>query len=180
MADLVAVAPIERRVAEIVEPLVGGMGYVLVRLRYGGGTRKTLQIMAERPGGGMELEDCASVSKAVSAALDVEDPLGGPYALEVSSPGVDRPLTRLSDFESFRGRRARIRTSRPVDGRSRFKGVLKGVSGSGVRIETGDGVLDLPFELVASARLSLAEGLAAGGRGSPLPADGDEQLKELP
>ena len=180
MADLVAVAPIERRVAEIVEPLVGGMGYVLVRLRYGGGTRKTLQIMAERQGGGMEVEDCASVSKAVSAALDVEDPLGGPYSLEVSSPGVDRPLTRLSDFESFGGRRAKIRTSRPVGGRSSFKGVIRGVSESGVRIETGDGVVELPFDLVASARLSLAEGLAAGAAGGRSTPTTQNTRKELP
>ena len=136
MKDLVAIAPVELRVAEIVRPLVEKMGFVLVRLRYGGGARKTLQIMAERPDGSMEVDDCAEISRAVSAALDVDDPLDGPYSLEVSSPGIDRPLTRLSDFEAFAGRRAKIQLLDQIDGRSRFKGVVGGVADEEILLET--------------------------------------------
>lgn len=162
MEDLVAVAPIERRVAEIVRPLVEKLGFVLVRLRYGGGARKTLQIMAERPDGGMEVEDCAEISRAVSAALDVEDPLDGSYSLEVSSPGIDRPLTRLSDFEAFAGRSAKIQLLNPVDGRIRFKGTVRGIAESRILLETPQGAVELPFDSLSSARLLMQDGLAAG------------------
>ena len=162
MEDLVAVAPIERRVAEIVRPLVEKMGFVLVRLRYGGGTRKTLQIMAERPDGSMEVDDCAEISRAVSAALDVDDPLDGSYSLEVSSPGIDRPLTRLADFEAFAGRRAKLQLLRPINGRSRFKGVVRGVAESEILLETPQGAVELPFDSLSSASLLMQDGLAAG------------------
>ena len=99
MTDLIAKAAIDRRLAGIVAPVIEGMGFELVRLRLMGGRRALLQIMAERPEGGIEVEDCARISRAVSALLDVEDPISGEYTLEVSSPGIDRPLTRLKDFE---------------------------------------------------------------------------------
>ena len=162
MKDLVAIAPIERRVADIVRPLVEKMGFVLVRLRYGGATRKTLQIMAERPDGSMEVEDCAEISRAVSAALDVDDPLDGSYSLEVSSPGIDRPLTRLSDFEAFAGKRAKIQLLSQIDGRSRFKGVVKGVAESQILFETPEGTIELPFDSLSSASLLLQDELVSG------------------
>lgn len=113
ITDLVARAPIDRRLAEILRPVVEGMGFDLVRVRLMGGRTPTLQIMAERPDGGIEVEDCANISTAVSALLDVEDPIEEGYTLEVSSPGIDRPLTRLSDFDAWEGYDARLETRRP-------------------------------------------------------------------
>jgi ribosome maturation factor RimP len=112
MSDLVAKAAIDRRIASIVRPVVEGMGFELVRVRLMGGQKKTLQIMAERPTGGIEVAECAKISTAVSAALDVEDPLADAYTLEVSSPGIDRPLTRLKDFDAWEGYEARVETGR--------------------------------------------------------------------
>ena len=101
--DLIAKAAIDRRMAEIITPVIEGMGFELVRVRLMGGKTHTLQIMAERPDGGIEVDECAQISTAVSAVLDVEDPITDAYTLEVSSPGIDRPLTRLKDFEAFEG-----------------------------------------------------------------------------
>lgn len=136
MTDLIAKAPIDRRLAEIVRPAIEGMGFELIRLRLmgGHGTAKTLQIMADRPGGGIEVDDCAGISTMVSALLDVEDPITEPYTLEVSSPGIDRPLTRLKDFDIWAGHEARVETLEPIDGRKRFKGLLAGTQGSEVLI----------------------------------------------
>ena len=117
MTDLIAKAAIDRRLAGIVAPVVEGMGFELVRLRLMGGRRALLQIMAERPDGGIEVDDCARISRAVSAVLDVEDPISGEYVLEVSSPGIDRPLTRLKDFETWAGYEAKLETDEPIDGR---------------------------------------------------------------
>ena len=107
------------------------MGYELVRVRLMGGKSATLQVMADRPEGGIEVDDCADISTAVSAVLDVEDPITDTYTLEVSSPGIDRPLTRLKDFATFEGYEAKLETSELIDGRKRFKGVLAGVEGRG-------------------------------------------------
>ena len=100
MSDLIAKSAIDRKLAEIVSPVIEDMGFELVRLRLMGGNTHTLQIMAERPEGGIEVDDCAQISNAVSAILDVEDPLSDSYVLEVGSPGIDRPLTRIKDFET--------------------------------------------------------------------------------
>ena len=166
MRDLVAVAALEKRVLGLVGPVVEEMGFELVRLRFSGAEAKTLQIMAERASGGMELEDCAEISRAVSAALDVSDPIEGNYNLEVSSPGIDRPLTRISDFGDWAGHIARIETLRPIGGRRRFKGVLQGVSGNNVIVDTNDGSVELEFGSLAGARLvmtdALLEATAAG------------------
>ena len=129
MADLIAKAAIDRRLAAIVTPTIEGLGFELVRLRLMSGRRMMLQIMAERPEGGIEVEDCARISRAVSAVLDVEDPISGEYVLEVSSPGIDRPLTRLKDFERWAGYEAKLETAELIDGRRRFKGVLAGRRG---------------------------------------------------
>lgn len=161
MADLVAKAAIDRRLAGIVAPTIESLGFELVRLRLMGGKRATLQIMAERPEGGIEVEDCAKISRAVSAVLDVEDPVAGEYVLEISSPGIDRPLTRLKDFERYEGYRVRIETTDLIDGRRRFGGTLEGVENGEVLLAIVEGTIGLDFDLIADAKLVLTDELIA-------------------
>jgi len=161
LADLIAKAAIDRRLAAIVSPTVEGLGFELVRIRLMGGKRATLQIMAERPEGGIEVDECARISRAVSAVLDVEDPIGSEYTLEVSSPGIDRPLTRLKDFERYEGYEVRLETSELIDGRRRFKGVLGGVEGSEVLIAIPEGTIGLQFDWLTDAKLVLTDALIA-------------------
>ena len=157
LMDLIAKTAIDRRLAEIVEPVIADMGFELVRLRLMGGQTKTLQIMAERPGGGIEVDECAEISTAVSAILDVEDPVSDAYTLEVSSPGIDRPLTRLKDFDAYEGYEAKVETSELIDGRKRFKGVLAGVEGDEVLINIPEGTVGLHFDWLADAKLVLTD-----------------------
>lgn len=157
--DLIAKTAIDRRMAEIVSPVIEDMGFELVRLRMLGGNTKTLQIMAERPDGGIEVDECAEISNAVSAVLDVEDPVTDPYTLEVSSPGIDRPLTRLKDFDTFEGYEAKLETTELIDGRKRFKGVLAGVEGDEVLINIEEGTVGLHFDWLADAKLVLTDEL---------------------
>ncbi len=159
MSDLVAKASMDRRLAEIITPVIEGMGFELVRVRFMGGKTKTLQIMAERPDGGIEVEDCAAISTAVSATLDVEDPIEDQYTLEVSSPGIDRPLTRLKDFEAWAGYEAKIETAEMIDGRRRFKGSLEGVEDGEVLIKISEGVIGLQFDWLSDAKLVLTDDL---------------------
>ncbi len=170
VTDMVAKAPIDQRLARIVLPTIEGMGFRLVRMRLMGGKRITLQIMAERApdtegAGTMEVEDCAKLSRALSAALDVEDPIEGEYRLEVSSPGIDRPLTRFEDFARWKGYQARIETTEMIDGRKRFKGVLAGVEGTEILIEIDDpnieGAIGLEFDWLEDAKLVLTDELVA-------------------
>jgi ribosome maturation factor RimP len=126
------------RVANIIEPVVEDLGFRLVRVRVTGTNGCTVQIMAERPDGTMTVEDCETVSRAVSPALDVDDPIGRAYYLEVSSPGIDRPLVRASDFDRWAGHEAKIEMAVPLDGRKRFRGVIRGVEGEAVAIELSD------------------------------------------
>lgn len=161
MADLIAKTAIDRRIAGIVTPTIEGLGFELVRLRLMGGRRATLQIMAERPEGGIEIEDCAKISRAVSAVLDVEDPIADEYTLEVSSPGIDRPLTRLKDFERARGHEARIETVEMIDGRKRFKGMLEGVEEGEVLLAIPEGTVGFAFDMIADAKLVLTDALIA-------------------
>ncbi len=173
MQDLVAVTAGESKVAAIIGPLIAQMGFDLVRVRIGGGQRKRLQIMAERENGGMEIGDCADISKAVSATLDVEDPISGAYTLEVSSPGIDRPLTKLSDFETWKGHLAKVDMAEPVEGRRRFKGVILGARNTLVRIRSEDTEAELEFTSIASARLVLTdELLEAAAKTAPAPQAG--------
>ncbi|MFN3953849.1 MAG: ribosome maturation factor RimP [Pararhodobacter sp.] len=160
-SDLVARTAIDRRLAEIVQPVIEGMGYELVRLRLMAGKVRTLQIMADRPEGGIEVDDCADISTMVSAALDVDDPLEDAYVLEVSSPGIDRPLTRLKDFDVWSGHEARIETGELIDGRRRFKGVLAGIEGDEVLIEIEEGTIGLKFDWLSDAKLVLTDALIA-------------------
>ena len=165
MTDLIAKTAIDRRLAEIIQPVIEGMGFELVRLRLQGGKTATLQIMADRPEGGINVDDCGDISTAVSAVLDVEDPLEDAYHLEVSSPGIDRPLTRMKDFETFEGYEARLETNQPIDGRKRFKGMLAGVDGDEVLlniVEHGETVtVGLNFDLLSDAKLLLTDELIA-------------------
>ncbi len=161
MSDLIAKAPMDQRLAEIVTPVIEGMGYELVRLRYMGGKTKTLQIMAERPEGGIEVDDCAKISRDLSAHLDVEDPIADEYALEVSSPGIDRPLTRLKDFETWEGYEVKLETSELIDGRKRFKGMLRGVEDGEILIDIPEGTIGLQFDWLVDAKLVLTDELVA-------------------
>lgn len=162
MTDLIAKAAIDRRLAGIVTPTIESLGFELVRLRLMGGKRHVLQIMADRPDGGIEVDDCAKISRAVSAVLDVEDPISEEYVLEVSSPGIDRPLTRIKDFEHYAGYEARLETTETIDGRKRFKGVLQGVEDGEVLVEIEPGtVIGLAFDMVADAKLVLTDALIA-------------------
>jgi ribosome maturation factor RimP len=157
--DLIAKAAIDRRLAEIITPVIEGMGFELVRVRLMGGKTHLLQIMADRPEGGIEVDDCAAISTAISAVLDVEDPILDAYTLEVSSPGIDRPLTRLKDFEAFEGYEARLETAELIDGRKRFKGVLAGVEGNEVLINIEEGTIGLDFDWLSEAKLILTDEL---------------------
>lgn len=159
MADLLAKTPMDRRLAEVIRPTVEGMGFALVRVRLMGTKRGTLQVMAERPDGRMEIDDCAELSRALSAVLDVEDPIEGEYTLEVSSPGIDRPLTRLEDFARWKGWVAKLETDALIDGRKRFMGTLEGVDGADVLIALESGVARAPFDALSDAKLVLTDAL---------------------
>jgi ribosome maturation factor RimP len=158
---MIAKAAIDRRLAAIVTPTIEALGFELVRLRLMSGRRALLQIMAERPDGGIEVDDCAQISRAVSAVLDVEDPISSEYTLEVSSPGIDRPLTRLKDFERWAGYEARLETTELIDGRRRFRGVLAGVGEGEVLFEIPEGTIGLDFEMISDAKLVLTDALIA-------------------
>ncbi|MDW4498029.1 ribosome maturation factor RimP [Sulfitobacter sp. D35] len=157
--DLIAKAAMDRRLAEIVTPVIEDLGFELVRIRLMSGKTTTLQIMADKPEGGIEVDDCAMISQAVSAVLDVEDPILDEYTLEVSSPGIDRPLTRLKDFEAFEGYEAKLETAETIDGRRRFKGELAGVEGDEVLINVTEGTIGLRFEWLSEAKLVLTDEL---------------------
>lgn len=163
MSDLIAKTSMDRRMAEIVTPSIEALGFEVVRIRVMGGKTNTLQIMAERPEGGIAVDECAEISNAISVLLDVEDPLEDAYALEVSSPGIDRPLTRLKDFETFEGYEAKVETTEMIDGRRRFKGILAGVEGDEVLINLEEGgetvTVGLHFDWLSDAKLVLTEEL---------------------
>jgi len=157
--DLIAKAAIDRRMAEIITPVIEDLGYELVRVRLMTGKNAILQVMADKPEGGIEVDDCAKISNEVGAVLDVEDPIAEEYALEVSSPGIDRPLTRMKDFENFEGYEAKIETTELVDGRRRFKGELAGIEGDEVLINVAEGTLGLKFDWLSDAKLVLTDEL---------------------
>jgi len=159
MNDLVARAAIDRRLAEIIQPVIEGLGFELVRVRLMSGKSTTVQIMAQRADGSMEVNDCAQVSTEVSAVLDVEDPVVEAYTLEVSSPGIDRPLTRLKDFDLWEGYEAKLETEELIDGRRRFRGLLAGTEDDEVLITIDEGTIGLKFEWLSDAKLVLTEDL---------------------
>jgi ribosome maturation factor RimP len=159
------------RLLELLDPVAEAAGYEIVRLRLMGGTeRRRLQIMAERPAGGdhageMLIEDCARLSRALSEVLDAADPVTGEYTLEVSSPGVDRPLTRLKDFETYEGYEARLELDRLAEGRKRFRGQLAGIDGDNVALDLeGEAATTLvPFAWIVEAKLVLTDDLMKRG-----------------
>lgn len=146
----------------IIAPAVEAAGYRLVRLRLMGGKRKTLQIMAERADGLMDVEDCAKLSRALSEFLDAEDPIEGEYDLEVSSPGIDRPLTRITDYARWAGHEAKLELTAPDEsGRKRFKGLLLGLEGNDVVLDMAGTRAKFPFRAIAEAKLVLTDKLIA-------------------
>ena len=157
--DLIAKAAIDRRMAEIITPVIEDMGFELVRVRLMSGKSTTLQVMADRPDGGIEVDELALISQSISAVMDVEDPILDEYTLEVSSPGIDLPLTRLKDFEMFEGYEAKIETGELIDGRRRFKGELAGVEDDEVLINVEEGTIGLKFDWLTDAKLVLTDDL---------------------
>jgi ribosome maturation factor RimP len=144
----------------MIAPAVEAAGYRLVRLRLMGGERKTLQVMAERADGRMDVEDCARLSRALSEFLDREDPLEGEYVLEVSSPGIDRPLTRITDYARWSGHEAKLELLAPdATGRKRFKGTLLGLDGNDVVVDVAGTRTKFPFAGIAEAKLVLTDKL---------------------
>jgi len=185
----------DRSLIELLDPVADSVGYELVRLRLmGGAEQRRLQIMAERPlqedgsGGDMNVEDCARLSRAISEILDAADPISGEYTLEVSSPGVDRPLTRLKDFDTYAGLEVRIELDRVAEGRKRFKGELAGVEDGqvGLNLEgEDDTTVYFPFDWLVDAKLVLTDQLMKRGaeqRAARVGADGadadDQDLGE--
>lgn len=164
-ALLVAKTLAEARLVDLLTPTAEDMGYEIVRLRLmGAGGRDapiTLQIMAEKPDGTMEIDDCAELSHAVSALLDVEDPIEKEYSLEVSSPGIDRPLTRAKDFADYAGHRAKIEMAIPLEGNRRnFRGDIRGLEGDAVSLSLDDGPpVSLPLRDIADAKLVITDKL---------------------
>src|SRR5512138_3120760 len=135
---LVVEPGVAARVSAIAEPVLQGMGYRLVRIKISGEAGCTVQIMAERPDGSMQIEDCEAVSRALSPVLDVADPIDRAYRLEISSPGIDRPLVRRSDFERYTGHLVKVEMAVAHEGRKRFRGSLAGVEGERVRLRRDD------------------------------------------
>ena len=164
---LIAETGLAARVAHIVEPALADLGYRLVRVRISGLDGCTVQVMAERPDGTMLIEDCEAVSRALSPVLDIADPIERAYRLEISSPGIDRPLVRRSDFERHAGHVAKIEMAVPAYGRKRFRGAIAGVEGNSVRIRRDDAKAGeeaealLPMDEIADARLVLTDELIA-------------------
>ena len=157
------------RIAELIEPTLEAMGYELVRVRLLSGRRPTLQVMVEPKdhARAMTVEDCAEISHVLSAVLDVADPIAGSYDLEVSSPGIDRPLTRPAHFERFAGELAKIETVRPIDGRRRFRGWLRGVAGEAVVLELDGEEVAIPLAEIKDAKLLVSERLLGGAGRRP-------------
>lgn len=148
------------RLDTMIAPTLEGMGYELVRVQLQGSRRQTLQVMADRiDGRNMTVDDCADISRALSAVLDVEDPIPGAYTLEVSSPGIDRPLTRRKDFETWAGFEAKVEAKGLVEGRKRFNGVLLGLDGDDVILRCEGDDMRIPFEAIGKAKLVLTDAL---------------------
>ncbi len=171
MADIAALTA-------LIEPEADAMGLKIVRVAmFGGASDPTLQVMAERPDTRqLILDDCAALSRRLSEVLDAADPIEHAYRLEVSSPGIDRPLTRLSDYADWAGHEARIRVGETIDGRKQFEGTLTGIEGDGVLIETSAGPAALPFADIVQAKLLLTDKLIQAT--APLSPEGADKILE--
>jgi ribosome maturation factor RimP len=164
----------------LIEPEAEGLGYRIVRVRLSGNRRKRLQLMAERASDGqMGIDDCGRLSRALSPMLDLKDPIAGEYDLEVSSPGIDRPLMRLEDFERFKGHEAKLETTGSADGRRRFKGVVDGVDGDEILLTTPEGErLRFKFASLSEARLVLTDKLIEEDLRRSKAAQAAEQMQD--
>ena len=155
-----------KEIGRIIEPSLSAMGYRVVRVAMIG--RATLQVMAEHDDDApMTIDDCADISRTISALLDVADPIAGAYTLEVSSPGIDRPLVRPEDYDRFAGFEAKLELARPIDGRKRFRGRLLGRDGDRIRVVTDSGEVTLPLADVARAKLVVSDDLLAAHQSRP-------------
>lgn len=182
---------LEAKIAAIVEPVIVETGYRLVRVRVSGMNGKTVQIMAERPDGTMDVEGCEEVSRAISPVLEEQDPVDGAYHLELSSPGIDRPLVRVSDFEAWAGFLMKLETSRLVADRKRYRGKILKVENGAITIERDQPAygepasLEIPLDAIADARLVLTDELIEAslkadkarrkGRGGTVESEDDEE-----
>lgn len=179
-------------IVDLVEPVLIDLGFRLVRVQVSGGDGPSVQIMAERPDGSIVIEDCEAISRQLSPLLDVHEPIEGSYRLEISSPGIDRPLVRASDFEDWVGYEAKVELKSPVDGRKRFRGVIEGLADGEARIAcdvegAGRHVLGFPVGLIAEAKLVLTDELVRealrrgkklkSGRADKAPAPGKQVMK---
>src|SRR4030088_764874 len=157
-----------KELARLIEPSLEAMGYRVVRVALTGTRLPTLQVMAERRDeAAMAVDDCAEIRRSGAALLDVADPIASAYTLEVSSPGIDRPLVRPEDYDRYAGFEARIELSQPVSGRKRFRGRLLGRAGDHVRLIAETGEVDVPLSAIARAKLILTDDLIAHAQGKP-------------
>ena len=149
----------DRKLAELLNPILEDLGFEMVRIRLSSGDPSTLQIMADRLNGQIGVDDLANINTSIGTILDVEDPITENYILEISSPGIDRPLTRKKDFDSYQGFEAKLETTELIDGRRRFKGILAGISNDEVLINLEEGTVGLKFNWLSDARLVLSDDL---------------------
>lgn len=183
---LITETGVAARVAAIIEPVIEDLGFDLVRVKVTGANGCTVQIMAERPDGTMSVDDCETVSRAISPVLDLEDPISQAYYLEISSPGIDRPLVRASDFDRWTGYDARVEMTAPLNGRKRFRGFIRGTEGDAVLIELPDvkegeeRTVRLPLRDLGDARLVLTDELVRESlrRGTAPVPDGETPSPE--
>ena len=170
-------SPQDQRILEIVAPLAEALGLEVVRVRVMGGKKTTVQIMAERHDGGMDVDDCARLSRAISEVFDEADPVSGEYNLEVSSPGIDRPLTALPHFARWDGFEAKLELDRLVEGRKRFRGVLAGVEDDNVLMDLAgeEDTAVIPFDWIADAKLVMTDALVEASLKARGPVEGDDQ-----
>lgn len=152
-------SPLEDKITDLAHPVLTGMGYALVQARVTSDDGQTVRILAEDSTGNLGVTDCAKISRALSALFDVEDPVPGAYRLEVSSPGIDRPLVRAEDFTKYSGKDVKIELDIPLNGQKKFRGILRGESGGMVTLDTDTGAVALPLGDIAKAKLVMSEAL---------------------
>ena len=159
MNDLISSSEIEKKISVIISPTIETLGYELVRIRLVPGETSTLQIMADRKSGEIDVEDCSIISRDISVLLDVEDPINDAYILEVSSPGIDRPLTRLKDFSNWQGYEVKLETYELINGQRRFKGEIYNIEKDNITLANNGKFIELSFELISEAKLILTDNL---------------------
>ena len=159
MNDLISSSEIEKKISSIISPTIETLGYELVRVRLVPGETSTLQIMADRRSGEIDVEDCSIISRDISVLLDVEDPINDAYILEVSSPGIDRPLTRLKDFNNWQGYEVKIETYELINGQRRFKGEIYNIEKDNITLANNGKFTELSFKLISEAKLILTDNL---------------------